>query len=162
MTRNLKRDDSSCKWSSERTPKLSPPPLWWEHKNEKEKFTPWCTINRRQRRGKANKSGGKRDTKLQLNTGVNGWEFARARRDFSKPSSATGVSGEGGVREGGRDGGTEGRRERGVIYWHLSGMNRSKARPDDRWSIRRQIKDGNCPLKLSSSTHSLPGLWNNL
>lgn len=116
MSRNLKRDDSSCKWSSERTPKLSPPPLWWEHKNEKEKFTPWCTINLRQRRGKANKSGGKRDTKLQLNTGVNGWEFARPGVTSASPPLLPEWAGKGGW---GREGGTEGRRDGGREGWFI-------------------------------------------
>lgn len=107
---------------------------------------------------KSGDGGGERHTEMQLNDDVNGLEVCEARRDFSRPSSATRASWA--ELSWGREG--KAGRKGGVIYWHLSGMNRSKARPDDRWSIRRQIKDGNCPLKLSSSIHSLPGLWNNL
>lgn len=146
MSRNLKRDDSSCKWSSERTPKLSPPPLWWEHKNEKEKFTPWCTINRRQRRGKANKSGGKRDTKLQLNTGVNGWEFARPGVTSASPPLLPEWAGKGGWgREGGRDGRTEG--ERGDL---LTLIGNEQIKGSARWQVINQASNQRWQLSIKA------------
>lgn len=81
-------------------------------------------------------------TELQLNDAANGagslWGQTWLEEGLPSSASVQGVEAAvGGAGEG-------------LIYWHLSGTKRSKGPwPDDGQSIRRQIKDGNCPLEFS-------------